>query len=185
MLSRKSIMNQVIGVFILVLVISVIAGMTFLFTAQLKDTSGDMDISRKTTTVINETLLSNVTDGTPVVFSNSTIYDVICTLTSVTAQNSTGQWQVGVVAANYTQDNCNIAAVTATFNDSSWNVSYTANYIDSVAWSAINDTEAAGATVIDYLPLLFLAIIFGVILIVVLRVLLPFINLGGQMNAGF
>lgn len=100
---KKSVMNQVIGVFILVLVISVIAGMTFLFTETLK------------------------------------------TQVEATATGGT----------------------------------------NSTAWQAVNDTEAAGATLVDYLPLLFLAIIFGAILIVVLKVLLPYINLGGQMNMGF
>ena len=100
---KKSVMNQVIGVFILVLVVSVIAGMTFLFTAQLKDQ---------------------------------------------VESTSTGG-------------------------------------INSTAYRAVNDTESAGATIVDYLPLLFLAIIFGAILVVVLKVLLPFINLGGQMNMGF
>lgn len=103
MKNKKGVMNQVIGVFILVLVISVIAGMTFLFTAQLKTQ-----------------VESTGTEGT-----------------------------------------------------------------NSTAYQAVNDTETAGATIVDYLPLLFLAIIFGVILIVVLKVLLPYINLGNQMNMGF
>ena len=98
---KKGVMNEVIGAFILLLVVSIIAGMTFLFLSTMKD-------KIKTT----------ATD----------------------AENST-------------------------------------------AYRAVNDTEEAGTTIIDFLPILFLAIIFGAILTVVLRVILPFINLGQQ--AGF
>ena len=96
---KKGVMNEVIGAFILLLVVSIIAGMTFLFLSTMK-----------------EKILTGITD-------NKTAYD------------------------------------------------------------AINDTEEAGTTIIDFLPILFLAIIFGAILTVVLRVILPFINLGQQ--AGF
>jgi len=54
--------------------------------------------------------------------------------------------------------------------------------VNSTAYQAVNDTEAAGATVIDYLPLIFLAVIFGAILTLVLKIILPFINLGQQMG---
>ena len=97
---KKGVMSEIIGVFILILVISVLSGMTFLFTSQLKT-------------------------------------------------------QVGAV------------------------VGTTANV---TAYAAVNSTEAAGATVIAYLPLLFLAIIFGAILAVVLKIILPYINLGNQVG---
>jgi len=97
-------MSEVISVFILVLVVSVIAGMTFLFVGTLKD-------------------------------------------------------QVEAQAGSEADAHAN-----------------------STAWKAVNDTEAAGATIVDYLPLLFLAIIFGVILSVVLKIILPYINLGQQVG---
>jgi hypothetical protein len=97
---KKGVMGEVIGVFILVLVISVLAGMTFLFTSQLKTQ-----------------VQSSATGG-----------------------------------------------------------------INSTAYLAVNSTEAAGATLINYLPLLFLAIIFGAILAVVLKIILPYINLGNSMG---
>ena len=52
----------------------------------------------------------------------------------------------------------------------------------STAYQAVNDTEAAGATVVSYLSLIFLAVIFGAILTLVLRIILPYINLGQQMG---
>ena len=103
MRTKKGVMNDVIGVFILVLVISVIAGMTFLFVSQLKD-------------------------------------QVSATATGGTA---------------------------------------------STAYQAVNKTENAGATIVNYLPLLFLAIVFGAILAVVLKIILPYINLGNQMGSSF
>jgi len=96
---KKGVMGEIIGVFVLILVISVLAGMTFLFTSQLKT-------------------------------------------------------QVYATTADYAGN----------------------------AYQAVNKTEAAGATVINYLPLLFLAIIFGAILAVVLKIILPYINLGNQVG---
>ena len=97
---KKSIMGPIISVFVMVLVISILSGLTFLFVAQLK-------------TQVQTT----ATDG----------------------ENST-------------------------------------------AYQAVNDTEAAGATVVSYLSLIFLAVIFGAILTLVLRIILPYINLGQQMG---
>lgn len=97
---KKGVMSEIIGVFVLILVISVLAGMTFLFSSQLK--------SQVATTA----------DGG----------------------------------------------------------------INSTAYKAVNATETAGASVINYLPLLFLAIIFGAILAVVLKIILPYINLGNQVG---
>jgi FlaG/FlaF family flagellin (archaellin) len=97
---KKSIMGPVISVFVMVLVISILAGLTFLFVSQLK-------------TQVENT----ATDG----------------------ENST-------------------------------------------AYQAVNDTEAAGATVVGYLPLIFLAVIFGAILTLVLKIILPYINLGQNMG---
>ena len=103
MKTKKGVMNQLISVFILVLVVSVLAGMTFLFVAQLK------------------TQVQNTATGG----------------------------------------------------------------VNSTAYLAVNQTEAAGATIVNYLPLVFLALIFGAILIVVLRVILPYINVSQGMGDGF
>lgn len=96
---KKSIMGPVISVFVLVLVISILAGLTFLFVSQLKT-------------------------------------------------------QVETTSGSTT----------------------------STAYQAVNDTEAAGATIVGYLPLIFLAIIFGAILTLVLKIILPYINLGQNMG---
>ncbi len=97
--AKKSVMGPVISVFVMVLVISILAGLTFLFVSQLK--------------------------------------------TEVEA-TSGGQ--------------------------------------QNTAYRAVNDTEAAGATVVNYLSLIFLALIFGAILTLVLRIILPYINLGQSMG---
>jgi hypothetical protein len=98
---KKGVMGPLISVFVLILVISILAGLTFLFVAQLKA-------------------------------------QVLTTSGSTT----------------------------------------------STAYQAINRTEAAGATVVDYLPLIFLAVIFGALLTLVLKIILPYINLG-QSVGGF
>lgn len=53
---------------------------------------------------------------------------------------------------------------------------------NSTAYDAVNKTEAAGATVVGYLSLIFLAVIFGAILTLVLKIILPYINLGQNMG---
>ena len=98
-INKKGVMGPLISVFVLVLVISILAGLTFLFVAQLKA-------------------------------------------------------QVLVTSGS-----------TAT-----------------TAYLAVNKTEAAGATVVDYLPLIFLALIFGALLTLVLKIILPYINLGQQVG---
>jgi hypothetical protein len=100
---KKGVMGPIISVFVLVLVVSILSGLTFLFVAQLKS-------------------------------------QVATTATG--AENST-------------------------------------------SYQAVNKTEAAGATVVNYLPLIFLAIIFGAILTLVLKIILPYINLGQQVGSGF
>ena len=100
MQKKKSIMGPIISVFVMVLVISILSGLTFLFVTQLK---------------------TNVED-------------------------------------------------TATDGD------------NSTAYKAVNKTEAAGATVVNYLSLIFLAVIFGAILTLVLRIIMPYINLGQSMG---
>jgi hypothetical protein len=52
----------------------------------------------------------------------------------------------------------------------------------TVAYTAINSTENSGVTVVSYLPLVFLALIFGAILTLVLKIILPYINIGQTMG---
>jgi FlaG/FlaF family flagellin (archaellin) len=96
---KKGVIGPVISVFVMVLIISILAGLTFLFVSQLKEE----------------------------------VY------------NTSGDYE-------------------------------------STAYQAVNDTEAAGATVVNYLSLIFLAVIFGAILTLVLRIILPYINLGQNLG---
>jgi hypothetical protein len=102
-MSKKGVMGPIISVFIMVLIISILAGLTFLFVAQLK-----------------AQVLTTATGG-----------------------------------------------------------------VNSTSYMAVNSTEAAGYTVVGYLPLIFLAVIFGAILTLVLKIILPYINLGQSMGGGF
>lgn len=101
-MGKKGVLGPVISVFVMILIVSILAGLTFLFVAQLKT-------------------------------------------------------QVLAVNGNNQQLN---------------------SYI------AVNTTEAAGAQVTSYLSLIFLAVIFGAILTLVLKIILPYINLG-QSVGGF
>jgi hypothetical protein len=99
MKSKKGIMNQIVSIFVLVLVISVLSGLTFLFGAQL--------------------------------------------LT-----------QVNTVAGGTT----------------------------TMAYQAVNQTQTAGYAVVGYLGLIFMVLIFSALLALVLRMIIPYMNLGQSMN---
>jgi hypothetical protein len=105
MKQKKGIMNQIVSIFVLVLVISVLSGLTFLFGSQLL------------------TQVSNVvsTDAS-------------------TARNST-------------------------------------------AYQAVNQTMVAGYAVVGYLGLIFMVLIFSALLALVLRMIIPYMNLGQGMTS--
>ena len=178
---KKSVMGPVISVFVMVLVIAILAGLTFLFTSELKDTS--LDVSGKTSVAItNETggyinstgyTLSN---STALGFSSPSITAVVNrTDNSTLATNLYEVSSVGLVT--------NATAVVIDVDPIG--ISYTYNRIaDSNAYVSINDTESAGATVVGYLPLIFLSLIFGAILTIVLKIILPYISLG-ERYSGF
>ena len=78
----------------------------------------------------------------------------------------------------------NATALTGEYEDG-FKVNYTLSYIhaeDANSYNAINETENAGAGIVGYLPLIFLAIIFGAILTLVLKIIIPYINLGQNMG---
>jgi len=179
-------MGPVISVFVLVLIISILAGLTFLFVSNLKDTSVDQ-ASRTTVSVVNESVTFIATD-VPQSLASSTLLDVVCstTPTSVWNESLAGvELLVGNVTLTSTCTLINATALADEIGNGTVFVSYGYNYIagdDSIAYNAINETENAGAGIVGYLPLIFLAIIFGAILTLVLKIILPYINLGQNMG---
>ena len=181
---KKSIVGPIVSVFVLVLIVSILAGLTFLFVASLK-TQAVSSSQRTSTTVVNETITFPANNAVQSL-SVSTYFDVNCgTPTYVANQTTTGEQ---LTIGNFTVSGCtitNATALNAAIGNGTVHVSYPYNYIaseDLNAYEAINDTEAAGATLTGYLPLIFLAIIFGAILTLVLKIILPYINLGQNMG---
>ena len=114
------------------------------------------------------------------------MFEVSCgTITYVANETKTGEQ---LTVGNFTQSDCTLLNATAladVIGNGTVYVSYPYNYIapdQANAYNAINDTEAAGAGLTGYLPLIFLTIIFGAILTLVLRIILPYINLGQNMG---
>ena len=173
-------MNEILGAFILLLVVSIIAGMTFIFTSTLKDQTIEQGLN--SFTILNETITRGV--GNQAVFVSGATDPGFRSFAIIEIANSTTVEIIG--ATNYTTRsdgllNISVAGSLGAYNVSDWNVSYTYTSANgSVAFRSVNDTEKAGIVMVDFLPILFLAIIFGVILVVVLKVILPFINLGQQ-----
>ena len=175
-------MGPVISVFVLVLIVSILAGLTFLFVSNLKDTSVDQ-ASRTTVSVVNESVTFIATD-VPQSLASSTLLDVVCSTTPTSVWNESLAGDEILVGNVTLTSTCTLINATAIGNGTVF-VSYGYNYIagdDSIAYNAINETENAGAGIVGYLPLIFLAIIFGAILTLVLKIILPYINLGQNME---
>lgn len=175
---KKGVLGPVISVFVLVLVVSILAGLTFLFIASLKT-----EVVTTTATypgsATNESTFFN-SSGDALAGAS---YLEARGFNIITAIN--GSSGAIIQPANYS------VSSTGTVKNSSaspivWanvNITYTWSYIgEANAYNAVNDTEAAGSTVVSYLSLIFLAVIFGAILTLVLRIILPYINLGKSMG---
>lgn len=191
MKNKKSVMGEIISVFVMVLVVSVLASLTFLFVAALKTQSVSVS-AYKNVTVTNESVTFDALN-TAQTLTASTQVNVICGTPTYVANGTT----VGtsVKPANFTIVGCTLVNATAIFpisvTNTYWNASYTQlvsyTYLTTdpsvaSAYNAVNGTEVAGYTIVGYLPLIFLAIIFGAILTLVLKIILPFINLGQQVG---
>ncbi len=176
-------MSQVVSVFVLVLIVSILAGLTFLFVAELKtqvrNTSDRtlVNVHDENVTVNGDTYtLSNSSAG---VYYDFAIQDVVI-------YNATKP----LISTNYTVSSDGIITNLTNPLDNGWESDYAGwlcdynfTYIpDPAAYDAVNQTESAGATVVDYLPLIFLALVFGAILTLVLKIILPYINLGNKFG---
>ena len=178
-------MGQIVTIFITILVVSVIAAMTFLFIGSLKDQV--VTNTRTTIGVTNETIafgdtaIATIANSEAIEFTtwnatlvlNRTFDDAFFTNDTLTEGVD---YQIN--SANGTMIN-----LTATWNRS--DVTYNYNAISDAnknAYVATNTTESAGITVVGFLSILFLALIFSAILTVVMRFVLPFLNLGNQLG---
>lgn len=180
MKNKKGVMSEIVSVFVLVLVISILAGLTFLFVTQLKDNVFDSS-ARETVTVVNETGLS--INGTGSYLATINVLG-FASPTAVLAIN--GSSGATISADNYTLSSAGRLINTTANNWNKVNLTYTYSRIKNTnAYESVNDTEASGATVVNYLPLIFLALIFGAILTLVLKIILPYINLGNQFGGEY
>jgi len=186
-INKKSVMGPIISVFVLVLIVSLLAGLTFVFVSSLKTTA--VETSQRTSeTMLNDTITFD-DQNTVQSLSVADYFDVDCeTPFYVANQTSTGN---ELTIGNFTISGCtilNATALNAAIGNGTVLVSYNYDYIaseDLNAYTSINDTEAAGAGLVGYLPLIFLALIFGAILALVLKIILPYINLGQSIGGGF
>ena len=178
-------MGPIISVFVLVLIVSILAALTFLFVANLKDTSVEQ-ASRTAVNVLNETVTFDAVN-TVQDLSVSTFLDVTCG-TPTGVQNETTLGAVLLVGNVTLTSDCtliNATGLAGYIGNGTVFVSYPYTYIaagDANAYNAINETENAGAGLVGYLPLIFLAIIFGAILTLVIKIIVPYINLGQNMG---
>ncbi len=180
-------MGPIISVFIMVLVISILAGLTFLFIASLKNNTATQatiaNVRAGTTSVVGEAITA-VTAGNYTAAHALGLRDTTCSVVAVYNASTAGKL---LAAGNYTFAGCKITNLTSAWFDSTgaelWAINYTYDYLPYTnAELSINGTESAGITVVNYLPLIFLAVIFGALLTLVLKIVLPYINLGNQFG---
>jgi hypothetical protein len=179
MKEKKSIVGNIISVFIVMLVVSILAGLAFLFIAQLK--TNVIQSTSTTVSVNNETGWINSTGYTlagnsSVGFANPVIVGIIWKGETIVIPVANYSLTSSGVLTNGTAANYSIPA----------RINYTYTAVTNLnAYNGVNATEQAGSTVVSYLPLIFLAMIFGAILTLVLKIILPFINLGQSMGSDF
>jgi ABC-type glycerol-3-phosphate transport system permease component len=177
---KKGVMNEIISVGVLILIVSILFGLTFLFVSSLKDEV--RTTTERTFTITNETgayLNSSNSGGYILSLADSDSLSRNFAITSV-YNNSDGAL---IGSGNYSVSATGLVinSTAAVFDDV--NVTYTYRSASSeTSYTAVNDTEAAGATVVSYLPLVFLSLIFGAILTLVLKIILPYFNLGRSMQ---
>lgn len=170
-------MGPVISVFVMVLVISILAGLTFLFVASLKTNVVDTTISA--TTATDNNVYINATGYTLAGASDLEATGYVITL----VKNATDD--VTILSGNYTVSSLGVLTNASVTNWADVNVTYSYNRIAEShrnAYDSVVGTEDAGAGVVGYLPLIFIALIFGAVLTLVLKIILPYINLGNQME---
>lgn len=178
---KKSVLGPVISVFVLILIVSILSGLTFLFVSQLKNN------------VVTTVTPYSYSDSDSSAWINSSGYTLdgagdagfsSVAITWIFGSDSTGIQNNTVIAAgNYSLSTAGVITNTLGRNWSSVIVNYTYNSVkDTNAYLSVNKTEAAGYSVVNYLSLIFLAVIFGAILTLVLKIIVPYINLGKSMD---
>jgi len=182
-IEKKGIMGPIISVFVMVLVISILAGLTFLFVAQLKTQIVDTTAITGVTVTNESGAYVNITgytlDGASALQARSFVMTAVWGNVSGTTYLIPGANYT--VSASGVLTNATEVPNATEYDDA--NASYTYKYIgDAGAYTAVNTTETAGASIVNYLALIFLAIIFGAILTIVLKIILPYINLGQSMG---
>lgn len=158
-----------------------------MFVSQMKTQA--VEVAPRTSIQVNNESVTFVATNTPQTLASATLFDVVCGTTPVQVLNETKDGANLVVGNVTLTSDCTLLNATALNDYALGNgtvfVSYSANYIapdQANAYDSINSTEAAGAGIVGYLPLIFLAIIFGAILTLVLKIILPYINLGQNMG---
>ena len=180
-IEKKSVIGPVISVFVMVLVVSILAGLTFLFVAQLKTEVIDTTLTGAGS-AINETEVYINSTGYTV--DESTALEARGFVITAIWNSSGDSYNETIAITNATISSTGVVTNATEVTYENVSISYTYTYIDEpTAYNAINDTESAGSTIVGYLSLIFLAIIFGAILTLVLKIILPYINLGKQMEA--
>jgi hypothetical protein len=186
MKNKKAVMGQIISVFVLILVVAILAGLTFLFISSLKVNVASSAAATWTTSGEADNILYHVALTNNESWAGYQLSaarnDPLSRGWSITdIYNATMHYGI----TNVTVNGSGYIVNSSTFRivDAGARVNYT--YISAAgtpAYTAINSTENSGVTFVNYLPLIFLALIFGAILTLVLKIILPYINIGHTMG---
>jgi len=164
-MNEKGRISSLQNVVIALIVIGIVIGIGFLVLEEFKS-----NLSENTATVNNETV-SKVTEAGKYVAYNYTTAGINCynSFVPLVVTNATGGEVIA--SGNYSYDsNGKIWAVTATYNNTDWNVTYTYKY-GGEACAGVSSTITATRKVPTWLPLVVILLIVGVLLWLLFKVI--------------
>lgn len=186
MKQKKSAINQIITIAIIVLIMSIILGVTFLFVDELKTQVREQAENTYTTT--NETSAYINTTGYTLASASSDSLARTFTITAIwnASDNGVGYYNLSIPTTNASVSSAGSVTNASAFNWGNVSITYTyESAIGETSYLAVNDTEDSGTTLVDYLPPIFLALVFSIILAVVLKIIVPYINFGKEVTTQF
>lgn len=170
-MNEKGNIGTLYGVIIALVVIGIIVGIGFMVLEEFQS-----NLSENVATVFNETVSQPHTPK--YVAYNYTTSGINCynSFTPIVVTNASGGEVIG--SGNYSYDsNGKIWAVTATYNTTDWNVTYTYQYGEE-ACGGVESTIEATQKVPLWLPIIVILIITGIILWLVFKSTSSGIGLG-------
>jgi len=163
---KKGQIGSLQNVIMILVMIGLLLGIGFLILEEFKG-----NLSENTATISNETL-SSVTESCEYVEYNSTTAGINCYngFSPMIVTNASNGLVISSTNYTYSSTLGKICAVSSTFNNSDWNVSYTYQYGEE-ACKGVNSAISATQKVPTWLGIIVILAIVGILIAIVFSVL--------------